>query len=416
MADIRSYTREKAKRNAKLYAKQSGKNQGFKLVKAEEQSLQEKIHKHKLAYFYRILLLILILGAIIAIVWIQYNNKTYSDYEITGTSKFDAANGSTSLRLGNKVLTYTKDGAYCTDYDGTVLWNQTYEMQSPIVRVCDDVAAIADYNGGVIYILNAEKQLGTVTTNLPIRNLSVAANGVVAAVLDDSKVTWIYLYGTDGKELVKFHTTMDKTGYPVSISLSRNAMLCAVSYVYVDAGVLKSSVAFYNFDEYGKNQIDNLVAGYDYTDTIVPNVQFMNNDTAFAVGDDSLMFYSGSQRPILQSVYYYNTEVQSVYYNKDYVGVVFLDDNGNDRYRLEIYNGVGERITTKSFNIDYTDIVFQEDNFIIYNDEECMVGTMSNIVKYNGTFKKAVSLLIPIKGKFHYLLVSADSLETIQLK
>lgn len=416
MADIRSYTREKAKRNAKQNAKASAKNNGLKLVNADEGSLQEKIHKHKLTYFYRISLFVLICGAVIAIVLVQYNNKTYTDYEIIGSSKFDAANGITNLRLGNKLLTYSKDGAYCTDYDGTVLWNQTYEMQSPIVRICNDVAAIADYNGGMIYILNSEKQLGTVSTNLPIRNLSVAANGVVAAVLDDSKVTWIYLYDTEGKELVKFHTTMNKTGYPVSLSLSKDAMLCAVSYVYVDAGVLKSSVAFYNFDEYGKNQIDNLVAGYDYTDTIVPNVQFMNDTTAFAVGDDSLMFYNGSQKPVLLSVYYFDTEIQSIYSNEDYVGVVFCDENRSDRYRIEIYNEAGERVTTESFNIDYTDIIFQEDSFIIYNEEECMVETMNNVVKFDGSFKKAVSLLIPDKGRYHYLLVSADSLDTIQLK
>ncbi|HKM34643.1 MAG TPA: DUF5711 family protein [Lachnospiraceae bacterium] len=416
MADIRSYTREKAKRNAKQNAKPSVKRNGLKLVKADDESLQEKIHKHKLTYLYRILLFILICGAVIAIVLIQYNNKTYTDYEITGSSKFDATNGTTNLRLGNKVLTYSKDGAYCTDHEGTVLWNQTYEMQSPIVRICEDVAAIADYNGGMIYILSSEKQLGTISTNLPIRDLSVAANGVVAAVLDDSKVTWIYVYDAAGKEYVKFHTTMDKTGYPVSISLSKDALLCAVSYVYIDAGVLKSSVAFYNFDEYGQNQIDNLVGGYDYTDTVVPYVQFMNDSAAFAVGDDSLMFYSGSQKPILLSVYYFDSDIQSIYYNEDYVGIVFYDENGNDRYRLEIYDKSGERITTKSFNIDYTDIIFQEDNFIIYNEEECMVGTMNNVVKFNGSFKETVSLLIPEKGKYHYLLVSTDSLDTIQLK
>ena len=56
-------------------------------------------------------------------------------------------------------------------------------MQNPIVSVCGEVAAIADYNGRTIYIQSKEKQLGTVTTNLPIRSINVAANGVVAVVL-----------------------------------------------------------------------------------------------------------------------------------------------------------------------------------------------------------------------------------------
>ncbi len=412
MADIRSYTREKAKRNLKS----SFTDSRYRLVKPEAESFQEKLHKHKLAYIYRALLLILVLGAIIAIVWVQYNNKTYTDYEVTKTSEFDTVGRVNSLRLGNRVLTYSNDGAFCTDSDGTILWNQTFEMQSPIIRVCNNVAAIADYNGGKIYLMDSDKQLGTVNTNLPIRNLAVSATGMVAAVLDDSTVTWIYVYDATGKEYVKFHTTMDKTGYPVSISLSRDALLCAVSYVYVDAGILKSSVAFYNFDEYGKNQIDNLVGGYDYTDTLIPYVQFMDQSTLFAVGDDSVMFYSGSQKPELLSAYYYNTKIQSFYYNENYVGIVFYNESGSDRYRLEIYNKAGEHVITKSFQMDYNDIVFQEDNFIIYNEEECMVVTMKDVEKYSGAFKRSVTLLIPEKRKYHYILVNDDSIDAIQLK
>jgi len=74
---------------------------------------------------------------------------------------------------------------------------------------------------------------------------------VAIRVLEETDVTWIYVYDSTGKELLKFHTTMKNTGYPVSVSLSKDALLCAVSYLYVDAGSLKSTVAFYNFDEYG---------------------------------------------------------------------------------------------------------------------------------------------------------------------
>lgn len=251
MADIRSYTREKEKREKQNKIKQSR----LRLVKSEdEDSFQDKIHRHRLSFFYRILLMVLVCGALVALVAVQYRNKTYTDYEVLSDPCIDIVAGNTSLRLGSNVLIYSKDGARCVDTAGNVLWNQTYEMQSPIVATCGSAVAIGDYNGRTIYIQNAEKQLGTVSTNLPIRNLCVAANGVAAAVLEDTTVTWIYVYDASGNELVKFRTSMKDTGYPVSVSLSPNALLCTVSYVYVDAGTLKSSVAFYNFDEYGKTR------------------------------------------------------------------------------------------------------------------------------------------------------------------
>ena len=413
MADIRSYTRDKEKREQTKSVRQ-GK---FRLVKSDdEETFQEKLHKHRLTFFYRILLGVLICGALVVLVIVQYRNKIYTDYDVIASVELTEASGTTDVRLGSNILTYSKDGARCTDTAGNVLWNQTYEMQSPIVAVCGDVAAIGDYNGRTIYIQSSQKQLGTISTNSPIRNLCVAANGVVAAVLEDTQVTWIMVYDTAGNELVKFRTTMKDTGYPVSVSLSPNALLCTVSYVYMDAGTMKSSVAFYNFDEYGKNQIDNLVGGYDHADTIVPYVQFMNNNNVFAVGDDCIAFYGGSQKPEQLAVYYFDSEIRGVYYNENYVGLVFYNGAGGERFKLEIYSKNGERVRTQEFSLDYTDILFDKETYIIYNEEECLVMTMEGVEKYNGTFKKAVNLMVPGGGSYRYTLVTQDSVDTIQMK
>lgn len=413
MADIRSYTREKAKREQAKSVRQSK----LRLVKSEdESSFQERLHRHRLTLFYRLLLITLIIGAVIALIVVQNRNKTYEDYDVLTSTALDVVNGTKDIRLGDAVLTYSKDGARCMDAGGNVLWNQTYEMQSPIVAVCGDVTAIGDYNGRTIYVQNTEKQLGTITTNLPIRNLCVAENGVVAAVLEETKVTWIYVYDSTGKELLNFRTTMQNTGYPVSVSLSPNALLCMVSYMYIDAGEMKSSVAFYNFDEYGQNQIDNLVSGHDYADTVIPYVQFMDNSSAFALGDDSLMFYGGSQKPDELARRYFESEIRGVYYNEEYVGVVFYNDTGSDRYRLEVYDKTGGQINALSFNMDYTDILFGKDTYIIYNEEQCLVMTVEGVEKYNGAFKKPVRLLVPTNGHFRYVLVTSDAVETIQMR
>lgn len=413
MADIRSYTREKAKRETEKTNKESR----LRLVKAEsKETFQKKLFRHRLSFFYKIMLSVLVCAALIVIAVLQYKNRLYEDYEVISKVDMEMAGQATNIRLGSNILTYSKDGARCMDAKGNVLWNQTYEMQSPIVAVCGNVVAIGDFNGRTIYVQDSEKQLGTISTNLPIRNICVAQNGVVAAVLEDTKVTWIYIYDSAGKELLYFYTTIKNTGYPVSVSLSPNALLCMVSYMYVDAGVLKSSIAFYNFDEYGKNQIDNLVGGYNYTDVVVPYVQFMDNQTAFAVADDAVMFYSGSQVPELLSIHYLQTEVRSVFYNENYVGLVFNNDTGESRYRLEIYDKSGENIGTREFDMGYLEIVFHKDTFIIYNDEECLIATMDGIDKYHGGFKKTVELLVPGNGQYRYTLITGDSLDTIQMK
>lgn len=413
MADIRSYDKEKKKRES---AKSKAKG-NLRLVKSEsDESFEEKLRKHRVSYLYRILLIAIAIIGILILVLVQYQKKVYTDYDVVSEHAIQVAPGTTMARLGKNILFYSTDGAYCVDADGTVLWNQTYEMQYPVLDINGEVLALADYHGRTVYIYNEEKHCGTITTNLPLTNLTVAQNGIVAAILEDDDVTWIYVYDTTGKELVKFRTMMKNTGYPVSVSLSPDALLCAVSYLYVDAGIMKSSVAFYNFDEYGQNQIDNLVGGYDYTDKLVPYVRFMTDTRAFALGDDCIVFYGGSQKPEVLAIHYFNTEIRGVYYNENYVGVVFYNDMGGDRFRMEIYDASGKKVRTQDFALDYTDILFDEESFIIYNEEECIVTTMDGVQKYNGPFKKAVTLLNRGNGGYRYLMLTQDSLDVIQMR
>lgn len=343
-------------------------------------------------------------------------NRIYTDYEVKSSISREMINGTTVLELDGAILTYSKDGVNCSDSKGTVLWNQTFEMQNPLVTSQGKTAAIADYNGRSIYVMNNETFLGEISTNLPIRNIAVSTNGIVAAVLDDSAVTWIYLYDSAGNELGYFKTRMKNSGYPVSVALSENGQLVLVSYLYVDRGEIKSKVAFYNFGQVGKNESDNFVSGYDYTDTIVPFVGFMNSSTAFAVADDRIMFYSGSQIPTSAAEQLFDEEVQSVYYNNNYVGLVYLNTNGEDRYRMDVYNTSGNKVLSKEFNIDYTDIVFCNGYFVAYNELECLVCNMNGVEKYSGNFKNTVYTLIPTKVETRYVLVTQDSLETIELK
>ena len=45
--------------------------------------------------------------------------------------------------------------------------------------------AVGDYNGNLIYDISQDGTSKQIDTNLPVKSLSVAANGVVAAILED---------------------------------------------------------------------------------------------------------------------------------------------------------------------------------------------------------------------------------------
>lgn len=396
MTNIRDYFRKKEKR--------------------QDDSLGMKILKHRLVILYRTVLIIAVVAAATAVVIVQAKNRVYESYEEISSVPHENISGSVTAALGEHILTYSNDGANCVNGEGEQLWNQTFEMQNPIVNICGDVAAMGDYNGRIIYVMDSQGTRGEIDTKMPIRNFVVSANGVVAAILDDTNITWIYLFDASGNTLAYFKTTMKQSGYPISITISDNGSLVGVSYLYVDSGVMKSSVAFYNFGPVGQNEIDNFVSGYDYMDSVVPYVHFLDSETAVAVSDDRLVVYSGSQKPVSVADVLLDGEILGVYCGKDYVALVYNDVTGNAIYKVDIYKDDGKLADTLMLDFQFSDIIFSADRVIVYNEQEMLVHTIGRMDNFAGNFQKSVQTLIPGKNAHEYIIVTADSVDTIELK
>ena len=379
-------------------------------------SYREKIKSHKFTIFYRMTLIMILIAAVTAGGYVQWKNRIYTENTIVSSIETTITPDKKLMPLAGYLLSYSKDGASCMDAKGNAVWNETYEMQNPIIDMCQNVVAIGDYNGRNIYIMNTSGSMGNITTTKPVRDFSVAANGVIAVVLDDKEVTLIYLYDAQGNELVHFRTTMSESGYPVSVSISPNGQLLCVSYLYVDSGQMKSSVAFYNFGAVGQNSTDNYVSGYDYLDTVVPFTRFLDNKTAIAVSDDRIMFYSGAQKPVSIAENLVSDDIQSVYYGEEYIGLVFNSTESGNRYRMDVYNKAGQLVQTIEFDIEYTDIVFHNDQIIIYNETICFIYNSNGVQKYAGNFDKSALTLIPLSSGYRYMVVTPDSIDTIELK
>lgn len=401
MANIRAYERKK-ENNAE---------------KSRETSDYNKIIiKHKLKVFYRVVLSVLLVAAVIAALYISNKNKVYTEYQELSSVERNKVENATSKNLDGAILTYSNDGANCTDAKGNVLWNQTFEMQNPIVRINKDIVAIADYNGRSIYVLNKSGLMGQVDTGMPVRSICVSQTGVIAAVLDDSGVNAIYLYSSDGDTIAYFKTTMKKSGYPIAVAISPNSEIVSVSYLYLDSGIVTTNVAFYNFGAVGQNESDNYVSGYSYADTIIPEMNFMDNGTSFAVADGRLVIYKGKQIPTSAAEVLLKNEVQSVFYSSEYIGLVYLDTTGESKYVMDVYNNTGKQILSKSFDLDYSDIFFNDGCFVVYNDQECLVCNLNGKEKYKGNFKTGVENLIPTSKISEFVIVTSDKIATIELK
>ena len=377
---------------------------------------ESKIRAHRRGRAFKIMSIAVVCALLVAAVIYLWRNAVYTSYtEISSFPKVSSSN-STHLNHNGRILTYSKDGISSVDTKGNVIWNETYQMQNPIVEVNENAVAVGDYGGHVVFVMDEKGKVGEIDTNLPIRDLSISKTGIVAAVLEDNKVTQLNLYNSKGKELVKSESRMNQNGYPIAVSLSDTGEVMEVSYLYVDSGTVKSSVAFYNFSDVGQNSVDRLVSGNEYADTVIPYIGFLGKDHAFAVGNNRLSFYQGADKPVSIAEKLLNEEIQAVYTSDQHIGLVYIDTTGAAIYRIDVYDKKGNLVLNQSIDIDYTNILMQKNSVVIYNNTECVMYSMSGKEKYRGTFGKSVSLLIPANKNNRFIMVTSDSIDIIELK
>lgn len=384
--------------------------------KSERIEWKDKLAKHRRQILVRVLVVLAVLVLATIFFYIRYLNKVYTSYEVLNSVDFSVVNGAEVELFGDKFLVYGNDGAKCINNKGEVVWNITYEMQNPMVDIDGNIVGIADYNGNVIHMMDTVGALGNINTGMPIRQFRVSAKGLAIVVLDDTKTTPIYIYDVEGEQKAYFSTTMRNSGYPLSVCISNNGYLVGVSYLYVDSSSFKTNIAFYNFGEVGQNKTDNLVSGNTYANAIVPHIEFVEDSKAVAIADNRLMIYSGDEIPTSLGEVLVQDEICSVFYGEEYVALVHNNANGEGKYRIDIYDGNGERKDTIYFDDDYKDIFFHGERVIIYGSEQCLIHKVGGIDKFYGEIGTGVLAVVPTNVSERFVIVTSSSIDTIELK
>jgi len=382
----------------------------------EKKEFNKMLFQHRLLVFSRIFLAIAIVATITMVLYYNYQNMVYIDYEVLKRVEFEENSTASYMNYNGNILKFSQDGAIAFTMDNTMLWNETYEMQSPMVDVAGEYVVLGDYKGTMIYVMNSAGKCGEIDAMLPVQKFCVSESGVVAAVLEDGKTTWIRVYDREGNTIADIKTTMAISGYPISVSLSNDGIKLAVSYLFINNGKLTATVGFYNFGEVGQNEIDNFVSGFNYSDAVFPYVDFVNNATAVGVGNDKFVIYRGNQKPVSEFELPLEEEIKSVFHGDKYIGLVYISGNNESKYRIDIYDESGNKVLSQPFDIDYTDIVLSNELVIIHSSLDCAIYNMKGVEKYKGSFDKSVLTVIPTDSITKFILITANRAEEIQLK
>ncbi len=388
----------------------------------DENEMPRELSKRMLANIPKGIFLLLLFVIVIA-TYFFIAGTGYNGFEVVEETSVKNASMLDYIPYQDSLLKYSKDGATYVDAKGKAVWNETFAMKMPTADVSDKYVAIADLNGNDVYIFNDEGKVSSTTMPYKICDIAVASQGEFAVILEGEKENYINIYDKNGDPISEIQTTIDKSGYPMDMDLSNDGTKLFSTYLYLDGVDVKNGLAAYNFGPVGVNEnADRLMGGYQFDDTIIPKVEFLDNNTICAFGDNQLILYSMREKPSEKAVISLKKEIQSVIYNEKYVGVVLSNDeevkNGEEKapYVLDLYNTSGRKIMTQKIDFRYESIRMLQDEIVLTGGTQCEIYTVKGKLKFNYTFSKNVVDMIPTGYSNRYIVLYDSGSEVVRLK
>ncbi len=381
---------------------------------SEEYKRKLKNHRRRIVMI--IAAAILLVAAAIFVVYYLITHKEYRNLETVSTTLRTDSRSAKYMSFAGNMLKLTNDGATYTKKDGTLIWNQIFEMDKPQASICGNYSCLYEVGNNTVYIMDNKNACGSIVTTTPVVRASVASQGNVALLMESDGVDYLQLYDKKGNQIAAGEIHAKNSGYPMDIALSPNGEKLAVSIMDINTGTANTSIVFYNFGNVGQNEVDKIVGTYLYENTIIPQLEYMSDETLMAVADDCVLIFTGSQRPEQSGEIAISEKIQSTFVNNKNLGLVFANEEGK-KYRFEIYNTQGKKITEGDFDIDFKNCEFLESGDIcIYNDEDVIIQTMGGTRRLEYKFYAPIYKVFSETSPIRYSFLLEEELRSCRLK
>lgn len=378
------------------------------------EKIKQSAKRHRKDAVKRWSIAVLLIIMIVSGSYLLVKNRSYTSVRKAASYEEETSDTNRYAQFGDGIVRYSRDGIVYLNRKNEEQWIQPCQMKNPVIDVNEETFAVGDSGGNSILVFTEKGLKGEMETTLPIEKMSVSSQGIVSAILKNEGSPMIVTYDATGNILVEHQATLNSTGYPLALDLSRDGMTLAVSYLSTKDGAVKSRVAYYNFGEEGKSRTDYEVGMEEYDGSIIPEVYFMDDTTSVAVSDSSFIIYEGKEIPQKKKEVEINQEIKSVFHTDKYIGFVLLNKDKSG-YEARLYNKSGKQVMNKAFTGEYSSVRMHEDEIIMFEGTKCCIITKNGIMRFKGDLQTNALEVIPARGINRYLVMSADELRVVYL-
>lgn len=368
-----------------------------------------------------ILLPVLVAAGLIVIALVVFfgrkREKVYNDYETLYSVELSADSSVRSCAYGGGFISYGRDGAAAFDSKGEQRWNIAYVMKAPMISVCAEYVVLADKGGTQFCIVDGKGTVSRFELTEKIAVAKVASQGVVAVMAVGGEEDHIYLYEPGSTDvLVDIKTVTKNNGFPLTLSLSQDGRKLVTSYVSIENGGCVSWITFYNFGEVGQNYVDNMVGSYSFEE-LVPEVDFVTNDTAMICREGGIVFYRVTEVPKVLAKEDFTEKIRSVFFSGDYTGVVLEKAAGSAENKLVMYrNTKGKKVLGMELGASYEGIYTSGEDIVCYDSGQLTIYNIKGKKKFEAGIAKNVRAVFRVDDGTKYILIGDETADIIRLQ
>lgn len=256
-----------------------------------------KQNRHTALKFF---LVLIIFGSVAGAIYLKSTGINIVDFilayqsenttpQIVDTIKFDINSKSSFAIIKDSYVQCTKDGV---KYNGSIKWNETYTMASPVIISEGNIVAVGEFNSKDVYVLNEKGKMYNIVSDEPILQFAINRLGYLLVLTKDT----LNVYNESGKPLTKINIGVEGN-FPISADISNDGKFIALSCLDTIGNTLLSKILFYGIGadseaEYGP---DSLVGSIEVKEHLVFNVSYMKDDTLISISDSEIIASKSQQ-------------------------------------------------------------------------------------------------------------------------
>ena len=364
----------------------------------------------------KIMFMIIVGAAVALITFFTIFNMTHGSYKIEESWSRESDTNTEFVPYNNGYIRYGSSGAAFVTSAGEQQWNVSYSMQNPTIHQKDNNLVIGDVGGNTVVMLNEKGEVGRINTEYNILNVEAASTGIVGVVMQSNADNYINMYGSDSSLIYSIRTNITGDGYPVDIAISNDSTKLIVAYAKTSESNVVSNLVFYNFSGDANSKDSRVVGAYsDFDGKLVGHVAFLSNNTAIAVSEDSLRYYTVGATPSAGEKIALDSKIQNVFYTSGNVGIVSETGNEDDPYNIKIFNSNGGKLSDVNYDTTYTTYNFDGNIVLMYGGSNFAIMNLSGKFVTKQTIDGTVTAFISTGKRGKYYLVDDRFISRVRL-